>query len=155
MLRWIPLIAMLMVLAALAFAMEANAGTFWQWTDDDGVVSVTDDVKRIPARYADRAVERQFEQIVDRRTPVTVPATEYEAALTRSLERMREVNARTTVNPNHLRDCTGPVTITKERRDYEERGQSLNSMFFVTRNACGDVISVTREQPRLRVDLER
>lgn len=144
-----------LTILSLFLSVPALAGTFYQWTDSDGVVSMTDDVKRIPPAYRDTAAERRFEDIKDRRTPVTVPAADYEAALTASLERQRALNSRTTVNPNRLRDCTGPVTITHERRDYQERGQSLNSMFFVTRNACGDEIAVTREQPRLRVDLER
>lgn len=144
-----------LTILSLFLSVPALAGTFFQWTDKDGVVNMTDDVKMIPAAYKGVAVERRFEDVKDRRTPVTISAADYQAALTASLERQRALNDRTMVNPNRLRDCTGPLTITHERRSYEERGNRYNSMFFVTRNACGDVVSVTREQPSLRVNLER
>lgn len=147
---------LILTILSLFLSVPALAGgTFFQWTDANGVVGLTDDAERIPPLYRDRAVERRFEDLEDRRTVGVVPAVEYEAALVRALERQRDLIDRTMVNPNRLRDCTDPVTVTRERRDHQERGHRLNSLFFVVRDACGDVISETREQPQVWIGRKR
>ena len=126
------------------------SGEFYQWTLPNGDVNMTDDAKRIPAMYKDIAIKRSFAQVGEDAniTEMTIPGAEYQAALEASLERSRKLAARTAVSPR-VEGCDGPVTVGQERHDYVERGNSYNSLFYVVRDTCGNVKSVTRANPRL------
>jgi hypothetical protein len=139
-------------IAGSSDAAEPTGDTFYQWTTDGGDVSTTDDPKRIPAKYRDVAIERSFAQVGKdaKVTEMVIPAAEYQAQLEASLERLRRLAARTTTSPR-IEGCDGPITVAQERHDYEERGNSYNSLFYVVKDACGNVKSVTRSNPRLLV----
>jgi hypothetical protein len=141
----------LMMWAGSSDAAEPS-GSFYQWTLSNGDVNMTDDVKRIPAEYRSIAVKRSFAQ-VGKDANVTervVPNADYQASLEKSLERSRKIAARTVTSPR-VEGCDGPITVTQERRGYEERGNAYNSLFYVVRDSCGNVKSETRQNPELRV----
>jgi hypothetical protein len=75
-----------------------------------------------------------------------VKADEYSAELQASLERLRRLNDRTTTSPS-APECTGTITVAQERRDYVERGNSYNSLFYIVHDSCGNEISMTRTNP--------
>jgi len=143
------LLPTLLWFVVLTGAASIKSETFYQWVTEDGVISLTDDARRIPELHRSQALERSFEDIGDKRlTPATTPSAEYQNSLEQRLERLQiTLNDTPSVNPNHPQKCKGPVTITKERIDYVERGNHYNSMFFVARNSCGEVTTFTREQP--------
>jgi hypothetical protein len=124
------------------------SGEFYQWTLPNGDVMMTDDAKRIPAMYKDIVVKRSFAQVGKdaKVTEMTIPGVEYHAALEASLERARKTAARTATNPR-VEGCEGPITVSQERRDYEERGNSYNSLFYIVSDSCGNVVSETRNAP--------
>jgi len=70
---------MLSVVAGFVIGVSAEvfAGTVYTWTTDDGTVSYTDDEKRVPARYKDRAEVQVMEGLdrYHRFTPVEAGAT--------------------------------------------------------------------------------
>jgi hypothetical protein len=124
-----------------------EAADFYQWTTEDGVVSVTDDAKHIPARYRATAVERSFEGIAAKRfTPEST--TTGSEALSARLQGLREANAAPVVNPNQLNDCTGPVTVITERRQVGE----YNRTYFVATDECGRVVYDSPVPVRLRME---
>jgi hypothetical protein len=49
--------------STLLRAFLAASAAFFAWTTDLGVLSFTDDPKRIPAAYKDTAVERTWEDL--------------------------------------------------------------------------------------------
>jgi hypothetical protein len=124
------------------------SGEFYQWTLPNGDVQMTDDAKRIPAKYKDIAIKRSFAQVSKdaKVTEMTISGADYAAALEESLERSRRIAARTATRPS-VPECTGPITVAQERRDYEERGNSYNSLFYIVHDACGNEVSVTRTNP--------
>lgn len=72
------------------------AGTLYRWETDDGVVSFTDDARRIPPRYQQtaRVEERESLQGYARLTPADPGASaRYAERLAERLERLRAVNA--------------------------------------------------------------
>lgn len=127
---------------------------FYQWTLPNGDVMMTDDVKRIPVKYRDIAVERSFAQVGKdaKVTEVTIPAADYAASLEQSLDRARKTAERTVVVASE-EPCDGPVTVTQERHERTPRATSwtgsntYNSMFYVMRDSCGNVKSVTLTNP--------
>ena len=124
------------------------SGEFYQWTLPNGDVMVTDDAKRIPAMYKDIAVKRSFAQVGEdaKITEMTIPGADYAAALEASLARSRKLAARTATSPR-VEGCEGPITVAQERRDYVERGNSYNSLFYVVHDSCGNEVSATRTNP--------
>jgi hypothetical protein len=124
------------------------SGEFYQWTLPNGDIQMTDDAKRIPAKYKDIAIKRSFAQVGKdaKVTEVKVKADEYSAELQASLERLRRLNDRTTTSPS-APECTGTITVAQERRDYVERGNSYNSLFYIVHDSCGNEISMTRTNP--------
>lgn len=142
-------------------AAEEPSGFFYQWVDEDGVASATDDVKRIPKKYRETALRRSFANAGKdvAITEMTVPAAEYQAAVEASLERLRKNAAQTNENPNRIEACDGPVTVAQERRDRVSPtsgwtgSNTYNSMFYVVRDSCGNVKSVTLTNPEPIVNL--
>ncbi len=120
---------------------ETPAGSFYQWTNEEGVVSFTDDVKRIPSRYVDRATLRTWEEVhasVEKRfTPESTtrpPHVWAEAVLE--------------PNPNRERNCTGHITVKQTR----VREGAYNRQMFVVRDECGKVTSVTQQRPHIHIN---
>lgn len=126
--------------------------SFYQWTLPNGDVSMTDDANHIPVEFKDVAVKRSFSQVGKDAnvTEITIPGSEYQISLERSLERSREIEARTVTSPL-VEGCNGPITVEQERRDHKERDNSYNSLFYVVRDSCGNVKSITRQNPQLQV----
>jgi len=65
-----------LILVASLVATPAMAGSFFQWTDDQGTICFSDDIDRIPERYFDEAVERTSEELeksVEKRWTEVVP----------------------------------------------------------------------------------
>jgi hypothetical protein len=128
------------------------SGDFYQWTLPNGDLAMADDAKHVPEMYKAVAVKRTFAQVGEdaKVTEVTVSGADYQASLEASLERYRRIAARTTTSPS-VEGCEGPITVAQERHDYEERGNAYNSLFYVVKDSCGNVKSVTRSNPRLLV----
>jgi hypothetical protein len=115
---------------------------------------MTDDAKRIPAKYKDIAVKRSFAQVGKdaKVTKMAISGADYAAALEESLERSRKIAARTTTSPS-APECTGTITVAQERRDYVERGNSYNSLFYIVHDSCGNEVSMTRTNPMSAIRL--
>jgi hypothetical protein len=140
-------IALLIALAAILSASKVEAGDFYQWTNEDGSISFTDDAKRIPARYKASATERDFAGIAEKRiTPHSI--SENAEALAARLQGLRETNSAPAVNPNQLPDCSGPVTVVRERRQVGE----YNRTFYVATDECGNVVYDSPVPVRLRME---
>jgi hypothetical protein len=77
-------------------AAPALAGTFYSWTTEDGVRAYTDDAKRVPARYRNRAELRDTGSLegYERFTPITGASDEAVARRApRSVESLPSVSA--------------------------------------------------------------
>ena len=152
----IGLLFYIFFVAAMFYCATANAGTFYQWTDANGVVHFVDATDKVPAKAESEAKEMDFKDLEREFTPLLVPSeTRTSQAEDRLSQSKLTLDSPTPTNPNHSQSCTGPLTIEKIRQDYKERGQKLNSMFFVTRDSCGEVVSITREQPFPTLGLQR
>ena len=144
------------VLLSVCASPASAEGNFLSWTNSNGTVGMTDDLKRVPERYQGSVTTRSFDSVEFRFTPVVTSAAERQEQLTARLERQRRIlSTPTEVNPNHIQDCAGPVTVSRTRLNHEVNGQKVNSTFFVTRNGCGDVVSLTQEQPVPLIHLTR
>jgi hypothetical protein len=132
------------------FAVSAQAGTIYKWTDENGTFSVTDDIKRVPVKYRAKAVAGEMPAIKDYDRLTTVD-TSSRVALGARLERLRSEATTTTTDAL----CAGHATVEQIRRTYKERGNTYNGMFYVARNSCGDVTSVTRVNPQVQIELEQ
>ena len=80
---------------AFALAASANAGGLYRWTNADGVVSFSDDLKRIPEAYRASAVALKTASLASyaRYTPARVPGSaSYQKRLEAHIERMRSLN---------------------------------------------------------------
>ena len=53
----------ILILVASLVATPALAGSFFQYTDDQGTVCYTDDFDRVPDKYFDQTVERTSEEL--------------------------------------------------------------------------------------------
>lgn len=139
--------SLLIALLFAFFAVSAQAGTIYKWTDEKGTFSVTDNIERVPVKYRAEAVAGEMPAIkdYDRFTAVT---TSSRVLLNERLQKLR------TERKVAVRDdeCTGHATVEQVRRAYKERGNSYNSMFYVIRNSCGVVISVTRANPQVYLE---
>ena len=117
----------LLVLLVVLFAVSvAQAGTVYRWVDDGKVLCFTDEVKKVPAKYQDKAETLELPALADysryTKAPSPVPSR---------LEELREQAAkRVPVVPE--KDC-GVVTIRTERRDVGR----LNKRFFIAEDSCG------------------
>ncbi len=120
---------------------EAPAGSFYQWTSDSGAVSFTDDMKRVPARYKDQAVERTWAEVhASVEKQFTPESTTHEP----------HVWAETVLepNPNRERDCTGHITVAQERVQQDGYEREM----FTVRDECGRVVSVTPQRPHIHIN---
>ena len=126
---------------------DCRASDFYQWTNDYGVVSMTDALQRIPTKYRDKATERNFKDIDVQFIGMAVSSSQRHNSSQERVNHTRSILATLDkASPSSSKTCPGPISITKERRDYQERDQKLNSMFFVSRNSCGEIVQVSRQR---------
>jgi hypothetical protein len=118
--------SLLVLLAILFTASVVQADTVYRWVDDGGVLCATDDVKRVPAKYQDRAEALELLALVD--------YSQYTKSSSPVPPRLEELRAkavkRVPVVPE--KDC-GVVTIRSERRD----AGMFNKRFFIAEDDCG------------------
>jgi preprotein translocase subunit SecD len=80
---------------ALALASAASADGLYRWTNADGVVSFSDDLKRIPEAYRASAVAVKGEDLAGYKQFTPAPAAEtetYRERLNAHADRMRALN---------------------------------------------------------------
>lgn len=140
--REIKFIAFCVALLGLFVAYEANSADFYQFTDANGTLTFTDDAERVPTT-AEEVTERTWEEVREasraRMTPVETP-TQHIHVPTPEL-----VEAR--ANPNREVVCGRPVTVTSERRQFDD----LNREVFIVHDECGRIVSETFDQPEIRI----
>jgi hypothetical protein len=76
-------------------AVAASAGTLYRWTDADGVVSYSDELKRVPEAYRATAERVQTGDLASYERYTPAPAAEsatYAERLEQHVERMRALN---------------------------------------------------------------
>jgi hypothetical protein len=81
---------------SLSLALGASAGTLYRWTNADGVVSFSDDPKRIPEAYRASAVSMKGSSLATYKRYTPAPAAEaknYRERLDAHVARMRTLNA--------------------------------------------------------------
>ena len=139
--------SLLIVLLFTIFAVSAQAGTIYKWTDENGTFSVTDDIKRVPEKYRAHAMAGDMPAIKDYER-FTAVDTSSRVQLNERLEKLRA--ERTDAVRNDA--CVGHGTVEQVRRTHKERGNTYNSLFYVLRNACGTVTSVTRANPQVYIE---
>ena len=143
------LLSVTLAATMILVASSAPAGEFYQWTDRDGTVNLTDDVKRIPKAYQASAVKRDFADVDVAVTEMVIPAAEYDAAVKAGLERLRALNANLSLNLNRRDErCTGPVTVTSRRVDVGDYNRRL---YYVT-DECGRTSTVTPFSPDVQIN---
>ena len=141
-------IIVLILAFATTVAQADGDKVVFKYTNASGVVSYTDDAKRVPEAFKPSAEKLTLGALIEyeRFTPVR------SAPSTSRLEGLRAANAMRTVNPNK-EECDGPSTITQERRERQPRASSwtgtnsYNSLFYVMRDSCGNEKGVTLTNP--------
>lgn len=138
--------------AAFAATLEAEAGSnFYQWTTSDGQVAAADDSKSVPVMYKSSATLRDWNALFDtsNQTFLSMTSEEYRKVLQSRLADLRSRKEASKV----VAQCKGVTTVTLERRDYKERGNTYNSLFYVVRDGCGFEKSASRARPLPYLDL--
>ncbi len=141
------------VVLILMMATVAHAGEIFRYVDSYGVVSFTDNEKRIPAAYKDVAEKIILEG-------------EYRLSTTFASSRSRldlrhyaVVEADATILPDARPDtenpvsvfnepCTGAVTVTSERRQLGD----FNRTVYRVHDECGNLVSETFSQPKVSIE---
>ena len=136
-----------------AQAEDTVPKTAHTWTTEQGTLSFVDDPKKIPERYKEEAKQVELQSLRDysRFTAMGVSSKQFRETVRQSIARYRNLNRDSQPQRDFQSQCTGTLTIDRERRIHTENGQRLNSLFFIVRNSCGEEVSVTREQPLLIV----
>ncbi len=149
----ILILGALMVSAMLtpsAKAGEVEGNTYYSWTNDEGTIFFAGDEKSVPLKYEDVATFGSFDELDVKETRVSPTVTGTTAAAT-LMSRLRALKHRRSHVARRLSTritCDGPRTVTHERRDYKERGNKYNSLFYVTSDSCGNELSAIRQVPR-------
>jgi len=129
---------------------EETPQTYHHYVSESGTLSFTNNVDRIPAAYKDAAVVKKFDPTVP--NPRHTPGEVYEFVPARERLKARLdllQSAASDQSTYRAADpCAGSVTVRQERRDYRERGQQRNSLFYVVVDHCGNERSATRSDPR-------
>jgi hypothetical protein len=127
-------------------ATAAQAGEIFRYVTEDGVVSFTDELKRVPARYKDVAerviLDEEFKDF-NRLSVATVDST---LPVLPKLTNRVTVDART--GSAIITNCTGHVSVTSERHQFGD----YNRTVYLVHDECGDLISVTSYQPEVRIE---
>jgi len=135
--RWRFGLAVGGVLLGVAAAAPVEAVTLYRWKSDDGSISYTDDLKRVPERYRAKAEEIQSEGLEGyaRFTPTDSAASkQYSDKLTARLDSLRAWNAQTDPrapsNPFVAASGGHPVSTiqleTASRRRVEDQNGNYN-----------------------------
>jgi hypothetical protein len=126
----------LIVTLAASVALADGATVAYKYVDASGVISFTDDEKRVPAKYKDVAEKVTLGELGDyeRFTALSTVGVTVESP---RLTALRAANAApvATTKP----DC-GAVTVRSERRDVEGGAGgdgSFNTRFFIAEDDCG------------------
>ncbi len=139
------------MLVGISFTAQAG-GDFYQWETADGQVAAADSPKRVPAKYAPEAELRSWSDVEEgaRETFPTTTDDEYRQVLQARLAKLRASEEATTT----IEYCGGPSTVTQERRDYTERGNSYNGLFYVVRDGCGVETFASRSNPLPYIEIK-
>jgi hypothetical protein len=126
----------LIVVLAASVALADGPTVAFKYVDDSGVVSFTDDEKRVPAKYKATAEKITLGALgdYDRFTALSTVGVTVESPRLTALRAANAAPAATT-KP----DC-GTVTVTSERRDVEGGAGgdgSFNTRFFIAKDDCG------------------
>lgn len=121
----------LVVTLASSVALADGPTVAFKYVDDAGVVSFTDDEKRVPAKYKDRAEKVTLGELGDyeRFTAVTVAA---EAAA-----QVATAPAVVYTAPAATKQDCGTIRVRSERRDGESNSGGDNTRFFIAEDDCG------------------
>ena len=134
-------------------AIDATAGDkFYQWTLNDSDIAAAGSWKSVPQTYKADASKRSFDDIEDdsKQTFLSITDDEYRQALASRLAKLRSrKEASKTID-----QCGGTVTVTQERLDYTERGNSYNGLFYVVIDGCGIEKSRTRANPLPYIEIK-
>jgi hypothetical protein len=126
----------LIVVLAASVALADGPTVAFKYVDDSGVVSFTDDEKRVPQKYKERAEKVTLGALgdYDRFTVLAPVATTVESP---RLTALRAANAAPVVTTKP--DC-GTITVRSERRDVTDGASgtgSFNTRFFIAEDDCG------------------
>lgn len=136
------------IVAGTSLADTGIGDKFWQWRDAQGI-AFTDDEKRIPETYRDQAIRRDFEDMLEKRTEMIISEKDQLELLNRQLKALKyHLPRRTSFT------CGRPYITTKERRDHKVDGQSLNSLFYVIKDSCGEELGAFLEKPEVYMELK-
>lgn len=130
----------LIVTLAASVALADGPTVAFKYVDDAGVVSFTDDEKRVPAKYKERAEKVTLGELGDyERFTSSAPV----ASTTESprLVALRAVNVTPAVTAKP--DC-GTITVRSERRDVTDGASgtgSFNTRFFIAEDDCGELFN--------------
>ena len=125
---------LLIAVLASSVALADGPTVAFKYVDADGVVSFTDEEKRIPAKYKETAEKVTLGGLGDyeRFTAVTVAPVAVETAT--------QVTTASTVivqtAPAPKQDC-GTISLRSERRDVETNAGGSNARFFIAEDDCG------------------
>ena len=134
---FVVIIALLYLMLSAVTAKLAEADVY-RYTTADGVVSFTDDLKRVPSKYESKVTKLR---VVDRDTKVIkLPST---------LERLKRLRAkRLAIAPKLNVRYTGPFSFTTEQkpvRDYLGAPGVRYIWFYVLRDGNGEIIATSTE----------
>lgn len=139
----LALVASLLVLGTCFDAQADSSATgYYQYETENGSLAFGDDVDQIPERYSSSHVWKTWHALL------TSSASKMSIAPDMPVTTWSD-DGEPEVNPNHLNDCTGHITIVRQRFQIEE----YSVVRFVTRDECGRVVSVTEDPPD--IDLKR
>lgn len=135
-----------LALVALGSTAALAEGTFYRYTAPDGSLAFTDSEKKIPAASRASVEVDDFDalaaRVANRITPMAISAEELAQTIHVPTATVVEE-----VNPNRQNDCTGPTTVTSERRQFG----ALNRTVYIVTDPCGRVVAETLENPTLNI----
>ena len=152
-----PMLIVLFLGILALLVQGAEAGTYHQWTTEEGTLAFTDDPKRIPGKYKNVAEKRDLgKDSLGSYSRFTVAVAR--ETLQDRLEYLRESSLVAGSNLNHMETCDGHTTVTRERHSYTSPRTSwtgsnaYNSTFYVVRDSCGNPQSVTLINPKAEIE---
>lgn len=140
-------VGMIIFLVPTNVSSKEYVSTYYTWTTVEGILSFTNDEKRVPVRYQESFQTESYAEIPTQLTKLSIPATERIVKIKQTLTRVQElakVLSEVSVSPP---DCSGIVTITRKRQGHEEQDNYYNSLFYIVRDTCGNIQSKSRQLP--------
>jgi hypothetical protein len=132
--RYFSLILVTLFTLTLSASADDSTGTFYQWTDSSGIVSVTDDPEAIPPAYRDSVQVRTWEELRAKTEHHLTPADTASQVFFSGPPASRSTPAPA---------CEGPRTVRRIRVQEGDR----NFPVFLTFDGCGRLLSSTRTNP--------